>query len=424
MRLFRHIIPALLLIPLCATAQDVATDSIAVYTQTLHSAIEDADYSKATSAVTQLIRLRPDHGLYRYELAQVLQLAGQPETAVQLLQTLLDNGFERIIYALQDPAFAALREQKTYTPLFNAIATLTAPVRQGSPAFTVNDKALIPEGIAHDPLSGDFFLSSLHQCKILRVQSDGTARNFTAPFQDGLVPVIGLHVDAKRRHLWAASSYGYKKAHLPDSLWGRSGLYCYDMDTGRLLRKAMLNPADGRFLNDMIIAGDGTVYATDSRGRALFKLAPGRNTLEKITDLNFTPNGIDLSGDETRLYLGGNDIAVMDLATAEIRPLKRQLGIHLNADGLCFYNNSLIAVQNGLLNSIRRLYLNAAGDTVLRIEPLEAHLPEFEVPTTGVLVKNTYYYIANSQLRKYDDKGALLPLTQLNPVYIRKIPLK
>jgi len=415
---------ALLLYPMVAGAQDAPADSLTIYTQAFSRAAEQQQFSKAAEAARHLTRLDPDQWMHRYDLARAIQQAGQPKVAASQLKRLLDDGFELIIYALHDPVFTSMRDSGQAPQLFDAIAALAAPVRNGSPAFTVNDKRLIPEGIAHDPESGDFFLSSLHQCKILRVKPDGTAKNFATPFQDGLVPVIGLHVDAKRRHLWAASSYGYQKIHLPDSLYGHSHLYCYNIDTGRMLRRASLNPMDRRFLNDMTISADGTVYATDSRGRSLFKLEPDSDTLQKMADLDFSPNGIALSADGKRLYLGGNDMAVMDLATEEIRPLRRSPGVHLNADGLVRYENSLIAVQNGTLNSIRRHYLNPAGDAVIRSETLEAHLPEFEIPTTGVRFGHTFYYIANSQLHKYDEKGVLFPLTQLNPVLIRKISLK
>ena len=40
-------------------------------------------------------------------------------------------------------------------------------------AFRVDERDLIPEGLAHDPVTGDFFLGSLFKRKIVRVGRRG-----------------------------------------------------------------------------------------------------------------------------------------------------------------------------------------------------------------------------------------------------------
>ena len=44
-------------------------------------------------------------------------------------------------------------------------------------------------------------------------------------------------------------------------------------------------------------------------------------------------------------------------------------------------------------------------------------------PTTGVIVGEWFYYIANAQLRSFTQEGKIFPWDQLHDVQIRKIRL-
>ena len=58
-----------------------------------------------------------------------------------------------------------------------------------------------------------------------------------------------------------------------------------------------------------------------------------------------------------------------------------------------------------------------------RLETLEANHPLFNEPTLGVLVKNQFYVIANSQWALIDDKGQITNPEKLKEPAVIKIPL-
>jgi hypothetical protein len=92
-------------------------------------------------------------------------------------------------------------------------------------------------------------------------------------------------------------------------------------------------------------------------------------------------------------------------------------------DGLYFHHNSLIAIQNGwMAHRVARFFLNPALDRVKRAEVLERGNPLFDVPTTGAVAGDTFYFIANSQLRYYGAKG-IVEGANLRPISILKLKL-
>ncbi|MBN2414528.1 hypothetical protein JXO52_01730 [bacterium] len=56
-------------------------------------------------------------------------------------------------------------------------------------------------------------------------------------------------------------------------------------------------------------------------------------------------------------------------------------------------------------------------------EIIERGNPHFALPTTGVIVNDLFYYIANSQIYRTDEHRKLLPAEQLDEVVILKTVL-
>ena len=129
-------------------------------------------------------------------------------------------------------------------------------------AFTIPEPDLVPEGIAHDPTTGTFFVGSTYKRKIVAVDRNGTARDFTTEGQDGLLGVVGMKVDVARRRLWAAA--GDAGVNMPMKgmdarTRGRSGVFMYDVETGKRLRRYLLDaPGEEHFLNDLVVAPSST----------------------------------------------------------------------------------------------------------------------------------------------------------------------
>jgi hypothetical protein len=88
------------------------------------------------------------------------------------------------------------------------------------------------------------------------------------------------------------------------------------------------------------------------------------------------------------------------------------------------HEDHLLAIQNfELPNRVVRFDLNEAGNRVIRAVVLDSNHPLYKIPTTGVIDKRNFYYIANSQLRSFDENGKILPLEKLQDIKILKLKL-
>jgi hypothetical protein len=414
----------LLLLVYSIYSQDSTTDGLNEYLQLSIKAYQSKNYPEYHRLISRIVDLEPQNYEYRYYLACACALKGDLPSTVEILRFLLEEDYDLALLAETDSDFDLVRDAKPFQEIINRIKEKTKPLNNSNIAFSIPEKDLIPEGIAYDPVDKTFYLGSVQKCKIIKVNKQGIIIDFTEQRQDGLVSVLGLRVDVERRILWAVSSYGFYKANIPKELLGNTGVFKYNLQTKRLIKKYMLPQEENHMLNDLAIDSSGDVYVTDWKVPAIYIISADKDTIEKFIDLPHRPNGIDFSSDETKLFVAGADIGVLDISIKKFNELKHPVNMYLSGDGLYYYRNSLIAVQNGGLRKITRFYLNENQNEIVRSQALEAYHPLFNLPTTGALVGNKFYFIANSQLRSYDEAGNLFPLSDLEETKILKIELQ
>jgi hypothetical protein len=293
----------------------------------------------------------------------------------------------------------------------------------------MREKGLVTEGIAYDPARETFYVSSVHKRKIVSIGPDGAAKDF-ATEREGLWSVLGMKVDAGRRHLWATSAALPQMMNYREEEKGRSAIFKFDLSTGKLLKKYLL-PAGPKkhLLGDLVLNSRGDVFATDSLTPALYRIDHRKDELEVFIEGEpfVAAQGLDLSEDEKLLFVAdySRGIFVIDLRTGKhfnlaTPPNATLLGI----DGLYFYRRSLVGTQNGTNpQRIIRLHLDKSLRAVERLEILEANNPLFDEPTLGVRVRDAFYYIANSQWGAVDEKGQLAPAEKLREPVILKVKL-
>jgi sugar lactone lactonase YvrE len=276
-------------------------------------------------------------------------------------------------------------------------------------AFTIPEKDLIPEGIAYDPITKGFFVSSTHKRKIVRVDRQGKNHDFTTEAQDGLTGVVGMKVDPARRVLWALSGDAGENMPMKNMIAGergRSFVFKYNLNTGRLIKKYMLdNQSKQHFLNDLTINAQGDVFISNSLTGEIYTINRQRDQLEVfLADEQVQwPNGLDLSPDGKWLFVavqGGAAVINTETKKVSFAPITNDQPFW--ADGLYFYRNSLIAVgRREGRHAVTQYFLNPSFDRIEGFRIIEAEHPAFAQPTTGVIVGNQIYYIANSQLQLF-----------------------
>lgn len=339
--------------------------------------------------------------------------AGRQAEAIGVLKTLAS--YPGGIYLFEEPAIvSALKENPAFQKLRRKYERDYPRVVSSRLAFTVTDRDLIPEGLAFDPVDRVLYLGSMPTHSILRLTLEGKASVFVPSGQDGLGEVIGVRVDPTRHALWAASLSATE-----------TGVLAFDLATGRLLRKATL-PREGHLLNDLVVTAAGEVLVTDSDSSTLYRLAAGSNALEALPVTVKWPNGIALSPDGATLYVAEVETGILrvDLASEKASALQRPARLSLlGIDGLYARERELVAVHNWhFACQVVRYRLNPEGTRVERVDVIERRDPRFRFPTTGAIVDNWFYFMANTQIDRFPS-DTITPGPPLEPILMLRTRL-
>lgn len=287
-------------------------------------------------------------------------------------------------------------------------------------AFTIKEKDFIPEGLAYNPADGSFYVGSIHKNKIVKITAKGEVSDFVRSHQDSMGQVVGLRIDADKQELWVCNNEG-------ESIkGGRSSVHQYDLKTGKLIKQFNYQLKDEIHLFNDLVLLNGQVYLTDSEFRAVFKIDPAKEKPELFihSDKLYYANGITTLPNNKLLVSAGNGFSVVDVGTKVLTPLPFEKYYIVGIDGLYYKDNSLIGIQNVTYPAcINRYYLNADGTAITKATVLLADHKSFNVPTTGALVGEYFYFIANSHLNHYD-KGTITNEAALDYVQVMRIKLK
>ena len=273
-------------------------------------------------------------------------------------------------------------------------------------AFKTVEKDLFCEGIAHDSLSGKFFLSSMHKNKIVQIVN-GKTTDFIKTNQYGFVGGVGLHVDNKRRILWACSGNIMGK-------YSRTGIFAFDLKTKKLLKKVFFaKDTSQRLFNDIAIAQNGDIYVTNTLNHSVWKWNLEMDKpikLPILSEMKYA-NGITVSEDNKYLFVATNEgLKRINLSNNAYELLKMPT-TEINAkglDGITFFKNSIIGVQNDVkdnsLIKLNRYYLNEAFNEITKVEIIDTNNKYFDVATTFVIANNQLFLLANSQMDNLDQE--------------------
>jgi outer membrane protein assembly factor BamB len=288
-------------------------------------------------------------------------------------------------------------------------------------AFTIPVKDFIPEGIAYDLLTRTFYIGSINQRKIIAIK-EGHLNDLITTGQDGIGQVLGLKAD--NGNLWACNGDGGNTAG------SIQAVHQYNLKNGRLIEKYVI-PQDGNkhLLNDLVVTKGGIVFVTDSDGDCLFRIDPIAKEIEKFieSDQLRYANGITLSSDGEKLIIStGRGLLQVDVRTKEMNSLSFQSYLVIGIDGLYQYKNSLIGIQNVTFPvSINRYHLATDSKTIEQADIILVNDPLFDIPTTGVIVEDWFYFIANSQLDHWNEAERKIGEPEkLKEIVIARIKLK
>ena len=280
---------------------------------------------------------------------------------------------------------------------------------------TLDGTHTFPEGIAFDPATGDAFVGSTSTGDIFRLRKGAPkAELLQSGGSPGRQGAFGMKLDPGGR-LWVAG--------------GPNGtLAVVDTRTAATMAVFKVAPGAQSFVNDLVVARDGSVYATDSFRPVLYRarLVDGAKeaTLTPWLDLSTTairyvPNEINLNGivisDDARwlisVQLATGQLWRIDAQTGAVAEVRVPGGDLRNGDGLVLTSATDLVVIRNEQNQLVRIRLAAdwSSGTVV------GHYTDARLryPTTAAVVPGGLM-VVNAQLDKQKNPPPVLPFDVVN----------
>lgn len=404
----------------------VGQQNFQTYYNQAREAYKGGDYARFYEMTVKANEAHPYHQGALYYRGVAAALMGKPEEAIKFLRDaiLVNAQFDLSLGDLK-----SLSNQKDFEALKSLQQDLRLSIVHSDTAFTVKDRTLHLESVAAGEKDGIFYLSSIHKRKILRVDAKGNATDFTTSGQDGTTSLLGIKVDKTRKVLWACSSPMPEMENFDTT--SVSSVVKYDLKTGKLLGKFSPDVTiKSSVFGDLILNKKGEVFISDTQSNTIFKVNENTKKLESyFTSAEFwNIQGITFSDDDRFLFIADyiKGIFRLNTQTKELVQLAKEPLVSLKAvDGLIYYQNSLIAIQNGVVPMrVTRYFLNPSSEKITRFEIVDRAHPSFNEPTNGCVTNNTLYYVANSQWGGYDNNHQLKSVDQLQDIVILKADLQ
>ena len=407
------------------TARGQSGELQKLYTQAIE-AQRNGDNKRFYDLIMQAHKIHPYHQGILYQAGIAAALNNKNTEAIKYLKEAV---LIRSDFVLEIPELNSLKGNKDFENLKALQRELSKQIIGSDTAFLVKDKTLHVESVTTGEEDDIFYIGSIHKRKIVKVNRDKSLSDFTKPKQDGLCAVFDLKTDQSKKYLWVSSSPVPEMEGYQDDL--PSGVFQYDIKSHKLVKKFLPeNPKLELVLGSIAINKKGEVFASDSKGNLIFKVNESTGKLEQFfsSEEFWNVQGITFSDDNKYMFIADyiKGIFRLNLTNFDLLLLPKNFDLSLKSvDGLAFFNNSLIAIQNGLKPMrVTRYALNKNMDTLESYSILDQGHPAFNEPTLGTLDKNTFYYVANSLWSGYDDNHGLKPDAQLQEVVILKTNLK
>jgi DNA-binding beta-propeller fold protein YncE len=284
-----------------------------------------------------------------------------------------------------------------------ALASLVLAAAAGADprpsSYVIPGAAVFPEGVAFQPSSGAFFVSSTGDGTIFRGRvSEPMTQIFLAGGQDGRTTAIGLEVDGTRLYVAGGAT-------------GR--IFVYDTETRAKL--ASFETGAGGFLNDVATTKSGDAFVTDSARPILWRISADLTTVEPWLNLTGTPaayttgfnlNGIVATPDGKFLIVAKSNTSQLfriDLETNEVVEITTDEPT--GGDGLQLQGHTLYAIAGGAIVEARLSGDYSSGDVVSRTTDRS-----FRSPTTNAIARGRML-VVNSQFAQRPTGTQVLPFT-------------
>ncbi|MGW8123988.1 SMP-30/gluconolactonase/LRE family protein [Roseivirga echinicomitans] len=400
-------------------------ETINEYYQTGLAAYESKDYKTYLESMEAIDNMRPNNPTVVHHLARAYALNGRKIRSIQRLNQLLlmDASFD----FQENDDFKSIRRNKGYDALVALQAQLTRVEEHDEVFRTIDIGEIHPESFVIME-NGDILLGSIRDKKIIRVDPDGGKIDLVKTEY----AVLGMHIDPANGLLWAATAAMPEMIDYNLADKGKSLIMQIDPNSGVVIQGLEYNEATT--IGDIAIDNHSRIWLSNSLEPTL-----GRDNtdttdytgafIRKQFDLTngfFNLQGLALNDDEKYLYLADyiTGIHRIDTETDDIVKVFAPEEILLKGiDGLYYYDNTLIAIHNGVKPyRVMQYFLDDTGQHILFGRVINQGGASLGEPTLGQVKDGYFYYLANSPWTAYNDEGEF-DLSKVKPIEIRRIKL-
>lgn len=404
-----------------------ASTNPAVWLQRAATAYDAGDFAAVEAACLKLVELRPYVGEYGYLLAKSYALQSKLREAYDKLIKLSEEGLSFDLSL--DPDMENLRPYPVYEYIVEKFEVNAGPHGNAQTALTISRQDLLIDGLAWDAKGDQLLIGSIREGKVLRVGADGQLETLVAASAgNGLSGVLDIAVDNERGWLWVATAGLPQFKGLTAKQLGRTGVAKFDLQTGKLIKRYQL-VADGipHLLANLAVSPDGDLFISDVQTPsiyrisndvdqlALFMVAPG---LTDLRDMVVDPAG-------KFLYVADYEQGLfrLDLVSSKLYQLGKDIKLNLGGvDGLAWYKDGLVAIQNGNDPArVMRIALDANRSQVQHAQALLVGLESFRAPSVGAVAGADFYLLAANEADLYNPKTGKLfdGATLRNPLVLK-----
>jgi hypothetical protein len=370
-------------------------------------AYESKDYKAFLKYTVSLDSIRPFHPTYSYNLVSAHALNSNWEEAqIALRKLILMNSsveFEN------DINFKAMENDEGYSILLQLKKAQNKKVETSKLVVTLSEKDLHPEGLLYLTKSKVWLASSVRKRKIVSFDSKtGLCVDWLK--ENKMLSVLAIKADAKEQFLWAATTAFTEMEGFDTKLKGKAEVLKIDIKTKKIVKRFSIegNPIFG----DLVIAKNGIVYISNSNKPVLYKIE--NNVLSEFIsfeDQAYNLQGLTFNADQSKMFLADylKGICMVDINSKNASWLEfPDMASPKGIDGLVFYNNSLVAIQNGVKPiRVTQLQLNDQQNQIIDFKIVDNNRAEFNEPTLATKVGDKLYFFSNSPWNEYDEKGVL-----------------
>ncbi|MDR7211490.1 TPR end-of-group domain-containing protein [Flavobacterium piscis] len=370
-----------------------------LYNQSVE-AYKSKNYVLFLKLAKQLDSIRPMHPAYTYNLASAYALNGKKEDALSVLKNMvLANN--TIVFE-DDADFELIKTDKGFKDLLELKVSQSKTIKNSVEKLRLSEKDLHPEGLLYLEKEKVWLSSSIRNKKIVSFDTSGKCSDW---FTDCLYSVFVLKADENQKFLWVACSAIPEMKDFTKELEGKSEILKIDIATKKMVKRYTVEGT--HVFGDLVVAKNNDVFISDSAEPIIYKIEKDNLVLWKdLRNQAFNLQGITFNKNESKLFVADylKGILTIDLKTKKESWLDFSKEVSKKGiDGLFFYKNTLIAIQNGVVPiRIVSYKLNKTETRIIDFKLLDNNREEFNEPALGTLVKNKLYFFANSPWKFYD----------------------